>query len=47
MATFDQTYNVNGELCACLELMYEILDRLDDIKLALWKRRELTEILAP
>ena len=47
MATFDQTYNVNGELCACLELVYEILDGLDDIKLALWKRKELTEILAP
>ena len=47
MATFDQTYNVNGELCVCLELVYEILDGLDDIKLVLWKRKELTEILTP
>ena len=42
MATFDQTYNVNGELCACLELVYEILDGLDDIKLALWKKKKRT-----
>ena len=27
--------------------MYEILDGLDDIKLILWKRKELTEILTP
>ena len=47
MATFDQTYNVNKELCACLELVYEILDGLDDIKVILWKRKELTEILSP
>ena len=47
MVTFDQTYNVNGELCVCLELMYEILDGLDNIKLVLWKRKELTEILTP
>ena len=39
MATFDQTYNVNGELCVCLELVYEILDGLDNIKLALWKEK--------
>ena len=36
---FNQTYNVNGELCACLELVYEILDGLDDIKLVLWKEK--------
>ena len=47
MATFDQTYNVNKELCACLELVYEILDGLDNIKVVLWKRKELTEILSP
>ena len=45
--TFNQTYNVNWELCECLELMYEILDSLEDIKLALKKRKEITEILHP
>jgi hypothetical protein len=33
--TFNQTYNVNWELCECLDILYEILDFLDDIRLAL------------
>jgi len=42
---FDQTYNVNGELCECLELVYEILDLLDDIRLALELEENITTLL--
>jgi len=44
---FDQQYNVNWELCECLELVYEILDFLDDIRLALELGEDLTNILHP
>lgn len=44
---FDQTYNVNWELCECLELVYEILEDLKDIRLALSKGKEITDILHP
>ena len=47
MMTFDQTYNVDWEICECLELMYKILDSLDDIKLALERGKEITDILYP
>ena len=45
--TFDQTYNVNWELCECLELMYEILDFLEDIKLALELQEDIITLLNP
>lgn len=44
---FDQTYNVNPELCECLTTVYEILGDLGDIKLALKKGKEITDILHP
>ena len=44
---FDQIYNVNWELCQCLELVYEVLDSLDDIRIALERRVEITHILNP
>jgi hypothetical protein len=42
---FNQTYNVNWELCECLELLYEILDLLEDIKLALELGEDITTLL--
>ena len=45
--TFDQTYNVNWELCECLELVYEILDFLEDIKLALELQEDIIALLNP
>jgi hypothetical protein len=44
---FDQVYNVNWELCECLELVYEILDSLDDIRLALELREDIITLLNP
>jgi hypothetical protein len=44
---FNQTYNVNWELCECLELVYEILDFLDDIRLALELEEEIMTLLHP
>jgi hypothetical protein len=44
---FDQDYNVNWELCECLELVYEILDFLDDIRLALELREDIASLLNP
>ena len=45
--TFDQTYNVNWELCECLKLVYEILDFLEDIKLALELQEDIIALLNP
>jgi hypothetical protein len=45
--TFDRTYNVNQELCTCLERMYEILDFLEDIRLALERNWDITALLNP
>jgi hypothetical protein len=44
---FDRQYNVNWELCECLELVYEIMDNLEDIKIALEKGKRITDILFP
>jgi hypothetical protein len=44
---FDQLYNVNNELCECLELVYEILDFLDDIRLALELQEDIIALLNP
>jgi hypothetical protein len=35
------------ELVACLEILYEILDDLEDIKIALEKGQDPTTLLAP
>jgi len=47
MMPFHQTYNVNWELCECLELVYEVLDLLQDIKLALELDEDITTLLNP
>jgi len=44
---FDQVYNVNWEIMECLELVYEILDELEDIKIALEKEKNPSNILSP
>ena len=38
-SSFDQQYNLNWKIIACLEIVYEILDNLEDIEITLWKRR--------
>jgi hypothetical protein len=43
----DQLYNVNWEVWECIDLIYEILDFLDDIKLAILLGLDLTPILYP
>jgi hypothetical protein len=35
MPFFDRQHNVNWELAECLEILYEILDNLEDIRIAL------------
>jgi hypothetical protein len=45
--TFNQTYNVNWELCECLDILYEILDFLDDIRLALELEEDIDKLLNP
>jgi hypothetical protein len=40
-------YNVDKELCECLELVYEILIELKDIKDALKQGKSTTNILFP
>lgn len=44
---FDPTYNVELPFYACLELVYEILDDLEDIKIALEKGRNPDFFLFP
>jgi hypothetical protein len=45
--SFDKQYNVNWEIIECLEIVYEILDYLEDIKIALWKRTDLSSVISP
>ena len=45
--SFDQQYNLNWEIVACLEIVYEILDNLEDIEIALWKKKDISHILSP
>jgi hypothetical protein len=45
MMPFDQTYNVNWALYECLEHLYEILDFLEDIKLALELGEDIDTLL--
>jgi len=44
---FDQKYNVNWELVECLELLYDILEALEDIIYDLETGKTITDILAP
>jgi hypothetical protein len=47
MPSFDPQFNVNWELVDCLEIVYEILDDLEDIRIALVKGKDLSHILFP
>jgi hypothetical protein len=44
---FDKQYNLNKELCDYLEVLYETLDWLEDIRIALEKEESVTDILSP
>ena len=39
--------HLTAELVVCLELVYEILDDLEDIRITLEKGQDLTVLLAP
>jgi hypothetical protein len=45
--TIDRLYNVNPEFWNCDNIIYEILDFLSDIRLALLLEEDLTHILYP
>ena len=45
--TFDAKYNINKEMDDYLEVIYEILIGLDDIKDALERGISITNILSP
>jgi hypothetical protein len=45
--SFDEQFNVNWEIIECLEIVYEILDDLEDIEIALWKGKDPSHILSP
>ena len=45
--TFDAKYNINKEMDDYLEVIYEILIDLDDIKNALERGISITNILSP
>ena len=47
MMTFDAKYNINKEMDDYLEVIYEILIDLDDIKDALERGISITNILSP
>jgi hypothetical protein len=47
MTPFDQTYNVEPQSDTCLELVYEILINLEDIRIALEKGRNPDFFLFP
>lgn len=47
MPSCDPQYNVNWELIDCLEIVYEILDDLEDIRIALVRGKDLSLILFP
>ena len=44
---FGQQFNVNWEIIECLEIVYEILDDLEDIRIALDEGKDLLHILFP
>ena len=44
---FDRTYNVEPPFYSCLELVYEILEDLEDIRIALEKGRDPSFFLFP
>jgi hypothetical protein len=47
MPSSDPQFNVNWELLECLEIVYEILNDLEDIRIALVKGKDLSLILSP
>ena len=44
---FDQQYNVELDFYTCLDLVYEILDNLEDIRIALEEGRDPSFFLFP
>jgi len=45
--SFNQQYNVNWEIAECLETVYEILDDLEDIRIAFEEEKNPSFILFP
>lgn len=45
--SFHQQYNVNWEIIECLEIVYEILFDLEDIRIALIEGKDLAYVLSP
>ena len=45
--TFDAQYNINNEMDNYLEVLYEILRDLDEIKDALERGKSITNIFSP
>jgi hypothetical protein len=45
--SFHHQFNVNWEIIECLEIVYEILDDLEDIRIALDEGKDLSNILFP
>lgn len=47
MPSCDPLYNVNWELFDCLEILSEILNDLESIRIALVREKDLSHILFP
>jgi len=47
MPSCDSQFNVNWELIDCLEIVWEILNDLEDIRIALVEGKDLSHILFP
>jgi hypothetical protein len=45
--SFDQRFNVNWEIIECLEITYEILDDLQDIRIGLERGLDISTFLSP
>jgi hypothetical protein len=45
--SFDQQFNVNWEIAECLEIVYEILDDLEDLEIALVEGKNPSYVLFP
>jgi hypothetical protein len=47
MASFHPQFNVNWEFAYCLDHLYDILDVLEDIRIALVEGKDPSHILSP
>ena len=45
--SFHQQFNVNWEIIECLEIMYKILDNLQDIRIGLERGLDISTFLSP